>query len=132
QDLEIISEVSTRQGIPIPVLNGAIHYVMLQSNHQLSKRYLETIVSHWSRLGYTTAKQAVDHVLNMSKEKPQRRHSYVSKKESNEVIPDWFKERKKPKKESVDKQTKVDNPSLDEKERKELEALLKRHTSKNN
>src|SRR5699024_7429804 len=73
QDLEIISEVSTRQGIPIPVLNVAIHYVMLQSNHQLSKRYLETIVSHWSRLGYTTAKQAVDHVLNMSKEKPQRR-----------------------------------------------------------
>src|SRR5699024_9089553 len=66
QDLDIISDISTRQGLQIPVLNVAIHYVMLQSNYQLSRRYLETIVSNWSRLGYTTAREAMNHVLNMN------------------------------------------------------------------
>src|SRR5699024_2315701 len=68
QDMEVISEISTRQGISNPVLNVAINYVMLKSNQQLPKKYLETIVSHWSRLGYTTARQAIEHVKQNQKQ----------------------------------------------------------------
>lgn len=133
KDLDIIADLSMKQGVPIPVLNVAIHYVMLQSNQQLSERYLETIVSNWSRLGYTTARQAVNHVQQMNKEKKRPKPTYGSKSKSKgEVIPDWFRARKEQSKAGTEQTKKrVEQSSFDEKERKELEALLKRHTSKN-
>lgn len=130
QDIDIITEIATKQNVSNAVLNVAIHYVMLQSNHQLSKRYLETIVSHWSRLGYTTAKQAMDHVVNQQQKKLNKKTTARTKQtESKEVIPDWFKNRK-----TESKQTKEENKDkqqhLPEKDLQELESLLKRHTSK--
>lgn len=130
QDIDIISEIATKQNVSNAVLNVAIHYVMLQSNHQLSKRYLETIVSHWSRLGYTTAKQAMDHVVNQQQKKINKKTTARAKQSgSQEVIPDWFKNRKnesqQPKNEDKEKQQ-----DLPDKDLQELESLLKRHTSK--
>src|SRR5699024_3939745 len=49
QDMRAIQEVMTTQGLPAPVMNVLIHYVLLQSNMKLSKAYLEKIASHWSR-----------------------------------------------------------------------------------
>lgn len=130
QDIDIISEIATRQNVSNAVLNVAIHYVMLQSNHQLSKRYLETIVSHWSRLGYTTAKQAMDHVANQQQKKANKKPAARSKQPgSQEVIPDWFKNRKtKPQPSKADNKEKQND--LADKDLQELESLLKRHTSK--
>lgn len=130
QDIDNISEIATRQNVSNAVLNVAIHYVMLQSNHQLSKRYLETIVSHWSRLGYTTAKQAMDHVVNQQQKNANKQPAARAKKSaSEEVIPDWFKNRKtKPQQEKANNNEKQND--LAEKDLQELESLLKRHTSK--
>src|SRR5690625_5816655 len=48
-DMKLIREVMLKQGLKTPVMNVLIHYVLLQSNMQLSRAYLEKIASHWSR-----------------------------------------------------------------------------------
>lgn len=59
RDMKIISEIMINQGLPEPVMNVLIHYVLLQSNMKLSKSYLEKIASHWSRADLKTAKEAM-------------------------------------------------------------------------
>lgn len=130
-DLQFITEIATKLAVPVPVMNVAIHYVMLRSDDQLNRNYLETIVSHWSRLGYKTAREAVNHVNKLYQEKPANKsvnkQAYRPRRPSNEVVPDWFKDRKEKKK--TQKNPAADQ-SLDEKERAELEALLNKHASK--
>lgn len=129
QDLKMITDIMTKQGLELPVMNVAIYYCLLKSNMRLSKAYLETIASHWSRLGFTTAAEAMEHASNGNlpevKTRQQRR-TYQNKSSSQEVIPDWFKNRKKQNKLS-EKQKKTEN----NKEQDELLALLKKHSSKN-
>ncbi|TFJ93922.1 replication initiation and membrane attachment family protein [Lentibacillus salicampi] len=97
QDLKVIRDVMTTQGLPSPVMNVLIHYVLLQSDMKLSKAYMETIASHWSRANLKTAAEAMAFAKNQksryqqSKNKPQNYRKSASK----EVVPDWFKERKK-------------------------------------
>ncbi|SHG84523.1 replication initiation and membrane attachment family protein [Ornithinibacillus halophilus] len=135
QDLKVIREVMTTQGLPSPVMNVLIHYVLLQSNMKLSKAYLEKIASHWSRANLKTAKEAM---VFAKKEKDRYRktnskqgnNSYYNKARSNEVVPEWFKERKT-------KKTKEVNPPNQqdlEKEKEEIAALLRQYSSstKNN
>src|SRR5699024_4222637 len=43
QDMKMISDIMTRQGLTMPVMNVAIYYCLLQSNMKLSKAYLEKI-----------------------------------------------------------------------------------------
>ncbi|MFC4556648.1 replication initiation and membrane attachment family protein [Virgibacillus kekensis] len=96
QDLKVIREVMTTQGLPSPVMNVLIHYVLLQSNMKLSKAYLEKIASHWSRANLKTAKEAMQ-FAKKEKERYQKGKStrQVNRKpQSDEVVPDWFKERK--------------------------------------
>ncbi|WP_067730914.1 replication initiation and membrane attachment family protein [Oceanobacillus damuensis] len=98
QDMKAIREVMTTQGLPAPVMNVLIHYVLLQSNMKLSKAYLEKIASHWSRANINTAKEAM---VFAKKEQERfqkdmkRKSTYNNRKQvSKEVVPDWFKERK--------------------------------------
>ncbi|SET44333.1 replicative DNA helicase loader DnaB [Oceanobacillus limi] len=99
QDLKVIREVMTTQGLPSPVMNVLIHYVLLQSNMKLSKAYLEKIASHWSRANLKSAKEAMAFA---KREKDRYRQgttqkqntNYYKKQQSTEVIPDWFKDRK--------------------------------------
>ncbi|MEN1968255.1 DnaD domain protein [Lentibacillus sp. N15] len=128
QDLKIIRDVMTTQGLPAPVMNVLIHYVLLQSNMKLSKAYLETIASHWSRANLQTAKEAMEFA---KKEKAKYQKGSPKKQNyrrpvSNEVVPDWFKERKK-------KQAKANagaNYTETEEEKAEFDALLREFTSK--
>src|SRR5699024_5514556 len=60
QDMKVIRDVMTSQGLPAPVMNVLIHYVLLQSNMKLSKAYMEKIASHWSRANLKTAKEAME------------------------------------------------------------------------
>ncbi len=97
QDMKAIREVMTTQGLPAPVMNVLIHYVLLQSNMKLSKAYLDKIASHWSRANIKSAKEAM---IFAKKEQDKfqkdmkRKTTYNKKQVSKEVIPDWFKERK--------------------------------------
>ncbi|WP_284139803.1 MULTISPECIES: DnaD domain protein [unclassified Virgibacillus] len=103
QDMKVIREVMVAQGLPAPVMNVLIHYVLLQSNMKLSKAYLEKIASHWSRANLTSAKEAMAFAKkekqryqnqNGTKTKqPYRGRTYNTEKK--EVVPDWFKDRKK-------------------------------------
>ncbi|MUK86890.1 chromosome replication initiation protein [Ornithinibacillus sp. L9] len=131
QDLKVIREVMTSQGLPSPVMNVLIHYVLLQSNMKLSKAYLEKIASHWSRANLKTAKEAMVFAkrerYRTSTAKTQTYNNNYKKQQSKEVIPDWFKERKskKPQGSVSNKQATVDL----EKEKEEIAALLNRYSS---
>ncbi|WP_164668407.1 replication initiation and membrane attachment family protein [Virgibacillus doumboii] len=128
QDMKLISEVMTSQGLPSPVMNVLIHYVLLQSNMKLSRAYLEKIAGHWSRSNLKTAKEA----MTFAKKEKDRYQKGKSKKQnynkfqSNEVVPDWFKQRKKK------KQQDHSSPHDTEKEWEETATLLQKYAKKNN
>lgn len=122
-DMAKISHLMIEQGIPVPVMNVAIYYVLLQSEMRLSQKYLETIVSNWSRLHFKTAREAMAFAkkqINQSKEKPKRRY-YPNNKQSNkkEVLPTWFKDQKENK-----QVLETDKPVLTKKQKEEQEQLL--------
>ncbi|HLR52283.1 MAG TPA: DnaD domain protein [Candidatus Avamphibacillus sp.] len=134
QDMKVIRDVMTSQGLPAPVMNVLIHYVLLQSNMKLSKAYMEKIASHWSRANLKTAKEAMEFAKkeqsrfqqrNTNKNKNYRR---FNKRVSNEVVPDWFKERNAKKVSTSNKDAEL----KDEKEKEELEMLLKKYSNNNN
>ncbi|MFD1038088.1 replication initiation and membrane attachment family protein [Virgibacillus byunsanensis] len=129
QDMKIIREVMTTQGLPSPVMNVLIHYVLLQSNMKLSRAYLEKIASHWSRANLQTAREAMAFA---KKEKDRYRKdaspkTTYKKNSSKEIVPDWFKERKNKKQKSSSQQ----KDSNLEQEKEELETLLRKHSSIN-
>jgi replication initiation and membrane attachment protein len=128
QDMKVIREVMTSQGLPSPVMNVLIHYVLLQTNMKLSKAYLEKIASHWSRANLKTAKEAMAFAKRETKnfQKGNQATSGYRKPASKEIIPDWFKERKK-KQPSAAKEQNVDK----EKEQQEIEALLRQFSGEN-
>src|SRR5699024_6766406 len=134
QDMRMIRDVMTSQGLPSPVMNVLIHYVLLQSNMKLSKAYMEKIASHWSRANLKTAKEAMEFAKKEQSRFQQRNtnknknYQRFNKRVSNEVVPDWFKERnaKKVSPSNEDAELK------DEKEKEELEMLLKKYSNNNN
>ncbi|MBU5468082.1 DnaD domain protein [Virgibacillus sp. MSJ-26] len=133
QDMRVIRDVMTSQGLPAPVMNVLIHYVLLQSNMKLSKAYIEKIASHWSRANLKTAKEAMEFAkkeLNQFQNKPNQQRSYQRNRRANqkEVIPDWFQNRNKPKSDVIDEQSRID----EEKEKEELDLLLKQYKNDNN
>src|SRR5690606_32138852 len=75
QDLKLIRDVMTSQGLSAPVMNVLIHYVLLQSNMKLSKAYVEKIASHWSRAKLKTAREAMEFAKK-------EREKYVKKAKS--------------------------------------------------
>src|SRR5699024_3655974 len=114
QDVKLIRDVMTSQGLSIPVMNVLTHYVLLQSDMKLTKAYLEKIASHWSRAKLSTAKEAMDFARNelnrrklKATEKKQGYKSYYRK----EVIPDWMQQGKADS--SVQQETKKDVQSTD-------------------
>ncbi|RLL47897.1 chromosome replication initiation protein [Oceanobacillus piezotolerans] len=140
QDMKIIREVMTQQGLPAPVMNVLIHYVLLQSNMKLSKAYMEKIASHWSRAHLRTAKEAMEFAKKetdkfQQKQKAPAYKSYKSaykRKESKEVVPDWFKERKTSKAPTPSTTVEQTKPIFDlEKEKAELERLLSQKAQNN-
>lgn len=134
QDMRIIREVMTKQGLPSAVMNVLIHYVLLRSDMKLSKPYMEKIAGHWSRANLKTAREAMEFAKKESarrstyKHTNQRQYPYKSPR-SKETLPDWFKERKKKIVSPNSKGTKT----KDENENKEEEvlALLQKHIQPN-
>ena len=130
QDLKMVSDIMIKQGIPTPVMNVLITYVMSQTNNQLSRAYLEKIASHWSRLNMKTARQAMDYILHPPEIKQKQKYQNRSRTQT-EVIPDWFKERKQQGKQH----TYQKEQPLTEKEKraqKEMAALLQKYDTNDN
>src|SRR5690625_29812 len=130
QDMKFISELMISQGLPAPVMNVLIHYVMLRSDMKLPREYTETIASNWSRKKFKTAKEAMDFVQKQSQAQPKPRRSYQPRRQSKEVIPDWFKERQKQRGNSDAEE--VELMKEQKREQEEMTALLQKYASKNN
>ncbi|WP_040981816.1 replication initiation and membrane attachment family protein [Oceanobacillus jeddahense] len=126
QDIKVVREVMTKQGLPSPVMNVLIHYVLLQSNMKLSKAYMETIAGHWSRVGLKTAKDAMNFAkqeqekYKAAKNKPRKTNNY-NNNYKKEVVPDWFNDRKKKSSKSNT------DTNVSEKEQQEIEAKLQKY-----
>lgn len=97
RDLDIVQEVMQNQGLTAPVMNVLLHYVFIQQNKQLSKNYLRTIASHWSRVGFTTAKEAMEFAQSVNERyaKAKQNHKTTKKKSQTEILPDWYDEHMK-------------------------------------
>ncbi|UOR11964.1 replication initiation and membrane attachment family protein [Halobacillus amylolyticus] len=94
QEMKMIRDVMTEQGLPPGVMNVLVHYVLLKTNMKLSKPYLEKIASHWARKNVSTVRQA----MNLAKAEHQKYQEWGKQKNSyrkknQEVIPGWFKKR---------------------------------------
>lgn len=131
QDLKVIREIMTTQGLPSPVMNVLIHYVLLQTNMKLSKAYLEKIASHWSRANLQTAREAMvfakkekENYRAATEKKQQNYRNYRQQGTRSEVVPEWFKERK-----SKSTETKSRTTTDLEREKEELSSLLKQYSS---
>lgn len=129
QDMKVISDVMTSQGLPSPVMNVLIHYVLLQTDMKLSKAYLETIASHWSRANLQTAKEAMAFAKRQQQnkykavKKPAKYQQYTKKAR---VVPDWIQDNHKHTKPSEDPDTKVNV----QKEKDELLAFINQYADK--
>lgn len=146
RDMKMVRDIMTSQGISAPVMNVIIHYVMLQSNMQLSKAYMNTIASHWSRVGLKTAREAMEFAKSEVKKRAENIERKASGRKyyqpkSKEVIPDWFKEKQQAqqKKQSVKQADEakaehvpdlaVTSDDSTDKEREEMLALLRKHAT---
>lgn len=126
QDMKLIRDVMTSQGLPAPVMNVLIHFVLLQTNMKLSKAYLGKIAGQWSRANLATAKEAM---VFAKKEIAAMKNKYqpqnMRRNQRKEVIPDWFKDRHKKTATKTNEDQTLDPKA--EQERKELAALIRQY-----
>ncbi|GGC93498.1 replication initiation and membrane attachment protein [Thalassobacillus devorans] len=128
QDLKLIRDVMTEQGLSPGVMNVLVHYVLLKTDMKLSKAYLEKIASHWARKNVTTVRQA----MTMAKAEHQKYQQWGKnnksrgKKQTKEIIPDWFKENQNDGKRQEEKK------SSSKVNKEEIAARIKRITNNGN
>lgn len=88
RDLELIENLLIDLKLSPGVVNVLLDYVLRVNNKQLNKKYVETIASHWKRLGIETVPEAMNACI--------KEHKKASKKVSNtkkvkeEKVPEWF------------------------------------------
>lgn len=58
-DVKFAKELKQVHGLPLPVINVLIQYVLLRTDMKLTKNYAEKIASHWKRKNIKTAKDAM-------------------------------------------------------------------------
>ncbi|GAA0288457.1 replication initiation and membrane attachment protein [Gracilibacillus halotolerans] len=99
QDLKIVSDVMTSQGLNAGVMNVLLHYVLLKTDMKLSKNYLETIASHWARKNVKTVRQAMTLAKSENKKYQQWKNKPKTTSKRNfttnkkDIVPDWYKNR---------------------------------------
>ncbi|WP_066194687.1 MULTISPECIES: replication initiation and membrane attachment family protein [Gracilibacillus] len=121
QELRMISDIMTNQGLNPGVMNVLIHYVMLKTDMKLSKAYMEKIASHWARKNVKTVRQA----MTLAKSENKKYQQWTTNTKSNQryrqtspkkdIVPEWYKKQKQ---QQQPKQT----PSTEEKAKTAKEA----------
>lgn len=109
RDLRIIENLLVDLKLSPAVVNVLLDYVLRVNNKKLNKTYIETIASHWKRLGIETAEEAMNACI---KEHKKKKNKVVNK--SGEKLPDWFDQN-------------IENKKLDEKEEEELINLIQNY-----
>ncbi|WP_226036459.1 replication initiation and membrane attachment family protein [Aquibacillus saliphilus] len=126
QDLKIIGDVMSQQGLKPGVINVLIHYVLLKTDMKLTKAYLEKIASHWARKNVTTVKQAMTLAKSEHKKYQEwgsNKQQFYKKTTKKEVVPDWFTESK-----SNDGNQKKKKSNDDSQDNEDISKLLQNYT----
>ncbi|MDX8046679.1 DnaD domain protein [Gracilibacillus sp. S3-1-1] len=128
QDLKVISDVMTSQGLNPGVMNVLIHYVLLKTDMKLSKSYLEKIASHWARKNVKTVRQAMTLAKSENKKyqqwstnaKNNQRFTYKNNTKKD-IVPEWYKKQKQ---EGQEQPKKEQTTEEKERLRKEADEML--------
>ena len=89
RDLKIIEDLLLDLKLQPAVVNVLLDYVLRTNNKKLNKTYIETIASHWKRLGIETAEEAMNACI---KEHKKKSNVKVSAKQKEVKVPEWFDE----------------------------------------
>lgn len=127
QDLKMIRDVMTEQGMAPGVMNVLVHYVLLKTDMKLSKAYLEKIASHWARKNVTNVRQA----MNLAKAEHQKYQQWGKQKsqkrkgQRDEVIPVWFNQQN-----ASEQEKKISGQSSNQVDTEDIAERIKRLTNK--
>ena len=108
RDLQIVENLLLDLKLSPGVVNVLLDYCLRVNNKKLNKNYIETIASHWKRLGIETVPEAMNACIKEHKKTSKKQVS--TKKKQEEKVPDWFDQ-------TIDKKT-------DKKEEEELANLI--------
>lgn len=119
-------------GLPQPVMNVLVDYVLKRNQNKLSKNYIETIAAHWSREGITSAKQAMqiakrEHTIYETW-KQKKNQTQKKRQRTKEVLPKWFQDEREQKKQTQETKTQTEPQGDVKKKREELEAFIKNYS----
>lgn len=113
RDLQIVENLLLDLKLSPGVVNVLLDYVLRVNNKKLNKTYIETIASHWKRLGIETVPEAMNACIKEHK-KGKTKKNVVARKGSDEKVPEWFDQT-------------IEKKKIDEKEEEELVNLIKNY-----
>lgn len=106
RDLKLLEYLALDLNMKPAVINVLIDYVLKINDNKLNKAYIETIAGQWTRIGITTAKEAMNQAKKDYKKKPKKEIK------NNTKLPVWMN-------------NEVKGTDLTEEEKQEIETLLK-------
>lgn len=89
RDLQIVESLLLDLKLTPGVVNVLLDYVLRVNNKKLNKTFIETIASHWKRLGIETVPEAMNACIKEHK-KSSKKIVVATKKKVNESVPEWF------------------------------------------
>lgn len=107
RDLKLLEYLAVELKMKPAVINVLVDYVLRINDNKLNRNYVETIAGQWVRSNITTAASAMERA---EKEHKKNKAKVFTKKHEN--VPVWFNE-------------KNDSVDISDKEKEELENLLK-------
>ena len=87
RDLQIVENLLLDLKLSPGVVNVLLDYVLRVNNQKLNRSYIETIASHWKRLGIETVPEAMDACIKEYKKT--KKNNSVNVKTTTKV-PEWF------------------------------------------
>ena len=92
RDLALVESLLLDLKLTPDVVNVLLDYALRVNNMKLSKAYIETIASHWKRLGIETVPEAMEACKKEHKNKNKK--SKTTKNEiKEEKVPEWFEKK---------------------------------------
>ncbi|MGN0973754.1 MAG: replication initiation and membrane attachment family protein [Bacilli bacterium] len=111
RDLKLIETLLVDFKLQPGVVNVLLSYVLKINNQKLNKNYIETIAGQWKRLNIETVEEAMQ-ISEKEHKKMKKKLNTKTPKSKEESLPIWF-----------DKE--MNNPKINEEDKKELDELLK-------
>ncbi len=113
RDINLLEELLVDLKLMPGVVNVLLDYVLRVNNQKLNKAYVETIASHWKRLGIETVEEAMNACIK--EHKKVKKGTSTLKVKNKEMLPDWFNQ-------TIEKQI------LEKNEEEELKDLLSNYS----